>query len=1848
MAVGTKKTIWQMGLDVKDVLAGLRDIATTFQAVQGAFAQGFTVKIDTQQFGSLIDVMSTGFDELGLRLTRAMAHASVDVVNGLGAIDSTLKNISTTSAVNIGTALASSVKTGTTSAVADINKVGAASAKVADQLRATAAGFQAQYNRLGDQGKAHFDERAGPDHERFELQGVGSASQKQNTRQLLQEARDAQTAFGKAKNDQAKLDRGHERDAKKAAKEQNDELKEQEKTHVGIGLKIGKWVVGLSAGILAYRLMRDAVRLLETQFSEFVLLGIKFTEQQELTRASVNGVLSANYKVVDSQGHVVEGAARIAALQRESLKVTNDITEAAKKTNTTVVDMTDAYDLLTEPASRYKLTTEQVLDLTTKTATAARAVGINAKDAATQLGAILQGKGSESKFARTLGLDKVTIDALAGTPALMDKIIAKMTLLGGASAAMDESLAGVQKRFAAVLGPISASIEAPFFAAFKEFTKKAEAFVESPAGQRLFALIGQTGQGIAASLTAAGNAIAGDGANGLDNLIIGLGQSIEWLIKLVEWLARGTKWVLEFVGANRLLIQMLAGLAVIAGMYNLLDNFAKYILAASNGTGLFAGQLKNLIAWLTPAAPAVTALAVAEGGEAVAATGAAAATGGFALALGALASATVIGGIVLLFTVAISWITRYITQVRLATQASKEFANRDFSGAMLSEQRRYNEGDGSQKADAARRMTSIADQTGVDTANLVDQASLKFGLTNIKGAADAYIALNKQRDEYAKKSDAILEKTSDEAVRLRLLSKERGDEADAIKASLQLEQSRQKQTLDNYAELQRQKERDIVLSRETAPGNAMTGFAPTSTVAANDAKARLLAREKSDAEIEGNIQKLKLKQLATNREIAKQEQANKVDLIPLGVPLQHDEPPHATPRIKEDQSSVIRLLEAQAAVATKQDKLEFDRREINAETFYKRQIAREVGLSAAVAKQIQVRLKNYDEETQAQIDTFDVNEQTAKKKQGRHFNQDYSDSQKELLKDNRQTGRNIIQNEGDVHQQKYEGILLDFEDAQAKRSEAFSALLEQYGDGLKSKESAIIGDVGEKVAADFQKGLDNLKRQRPQDDVEYVRQLLMIAEAKRIQPLIIAHAQLNDNLKAEVATEALLNRQQASLAEGFKHGEMSVNSYVAEVLRLRDAQIANQLAMEETNLALRKQITDAPAGPVVDGVKILNQEQLEQVGQLNEKLALIREKLKDIERSAPKMKDIFLGFSGVLDEVGGLLHVFDNMNESVSHVVDTFSKIVKSAEQWYAMIQKVMAVMAIIKVMQGGKGKEKSDAFDAGGNFTGKTTVTDEDTSPETNATSADTAKAIEGLGKAADTTASGFGRMSGAIGAVQGISREVGKVTESTSAMGKSMGMMGGVAMGAGVAISIASAMFEAAVAKNKKTLKDTQDWISAQLASGAATLGDTQAAMIRSRQSAIDTMQKSKAGRAALKDFLPQLDKDLADFANRVKALRKTFTDKLAEANAGSGPFADFWKVLLDLEKTSKEYVDSFEKDTQDWMDAKAKVDELYKLTLQKTKDNLSVEFAGYEQEAINAALKVIDLFDQHKQLLDQLKDLDDQGKQLDEDRTDLAADAAKAAKDLAKEREDNAKKILDIEQQIRDVIMAAANAEADVRTRGVLEAQSTIGQQKARDISGIRNSAADQLRKLRDNLADLLNADAFNQKVIDTNKAFDKRAIALDKQTAALAKQRAALFDQLAINEAQYGVAISIRNIEGALFDVSGSRLQLEIRRGQAEVQQASVKIGTWREVKKLIDSIDTSADAQHMFSVPPGFPQIKVQIGNVTIDNKDQSSNPATITAPGQPGPDSTPHQGGGTTGGGGGTPGDGGYPADGRD
>jgi hypothetical protein len=1844
--LATKKTVYGLELDGSKFLQVLKDIKSGYQDLQKIFASKLTVKIDQAQFADLKKTLSKGFSDLADDFEKSMARSTKQVTAQLRGLSSVIGDMADAAEARLGDGLS---KGGQRGAKAIVDAVGKANAEIKtrfdDQVANTLAGWSSAFDKLSGLAKQRFQDIAsskglgfalsdlvksddkglfqssltrgnftrtiagakGADQMAADLQSqfstaitrkeayyaqIGrldnqfeSASISKDHDYYAQLARNAQSSFSSAmsrkqseyaelqKLDQnfqsamlsrdktyaaeraklsgldqqfrsasnardgrimSQLDREFQQEnATKNKNEGWDKLvtapNEVVDAHNKVAISLAGWGQWLAVNLVTYRIIRDTVREIESLISSFVKSGITFTQNQEKDLDSLRGVLSANFDIVDAQGKQVEGASRLAAIQEKSNSLLQDIRAAAKDTAFSTEDLIQAYEQIAEPAVTYKKNSTDILQLTLSAATAARSLGLNMKDAGTELANLLSGRGGTNKLATGIGISQNDINQLTTTfttrgersAALFDLIQERLNRFAAASSGADQSLTSVEHRFSLIIGELSAGTEAPFFAAFREFVQRAEAFLNSDTAKEFFAVLKGAGQGVLGALQQEGAGLTTGGASGLNAFVIGLGKMLELLVQVFGTIAQVAKGTVEWFGTNQLLVQSMAVLFGIIGGFQVLSSLSQMIQTAAAGSSLLGRAIQALVGWMLPATAATKELTVAE--QALAAQSEAAGFGLKALGAGilTLAAPVALAGIVYFFTYLLEQLAHVIENAKLAKEGMDALKMGDLDTSTAKGRQQLSDGiakgDLHGAAGGASLLTANASArfSALQSAWARIRSEFKLTSTDIAGGYGELIRKQQELD-----SSIAASKVPTQTEDLKKQSEHVKESADSLRdlasasSDASAEARRGNESVLRNAQVQLDKP-----SGQTSDDRFASEFEQTQALKRNELVKQVDSIRKDTEET---------KQFYSETQILLKDMSNatahNAQFVPA--PTSHVEEVKR-PFVDTFQQDVNNFKEQQA-VQAKQDELSVAKRDMLGDEAEQRSEQRELALTAYIEQQLETRRNN--------------------------FAKWLTDNQK-LSNDKRATPDEInkyldsFANQEQTQRAQAQLTDLGVQISQQKRKDTFARLIQEYQTQITAKEDEIVGNIGAKAIAEFDKTFAKLAALRPGDQQQANDQASLLIRMSGMRPQIGARAQNEADVKASASTVQLLTHQETLLGQQFADNELSVNEYVRSLLRLQAAERA-ALTSEYAHLVQKRD--DNTTSP-------------EEIDQINARLADIQARLLLIDDLGAKARAAFTGWSTALGGFSsiarGLFGALDDGTSGVAHnflsVLDTIGSIVSKTQEFLQLIQQIRTALAATKLMD---------------------------------ATSS-VSSASNAAGSAGSTGASGgmFGLSAGATMAIAAV----------------------GFA-----ALNFAIIGFQQAVKIKTDDIKVALDMVTKAFKDGAISAGEALRQVEKVRDEEIRINSNTKSGRAALDNMLPQFQQQIDELEQSIAQIRKSFQDNLTQSNLGSGPFADFAKTLLDLQTQAKNYLDTFTKGTPEYDQAIKDISQLYQNSLKSAKENLNSQELGFESEAISAAQRVVDLSDQHDQLVQQADDLAYQREQLAQQQQQLAHDEAKSARDLEQQRVDKAQQILDLENQIADTIKKAADDEATVRQRGVLAATQTLAQQKATEISNIRNTASLQLDKDQQDLAKLSDWTDFNDQVEQTNEQFAQRTVELGRQSDALNRQQIQLQQQIKLNEIDYDNAIAIANAERAIYGLSFDRYALEVQRGQIDLAQAQTKVRQWQDVDALIQSIVQHGDGV-VFNPPPGFPQIRVTIGDIVIDNSDNSQNSAA-PAPTYPG------------------------------
>jgi hypothetical protein len=217
----------------------------------------------------------------------------------------------------------------------------------------------------------------------------------------------------------------------------------------------------------------------------------------------------------------------------------------------------------------------------------------------------------------------------------------------------------------------------------------------------------------------------------------------------------------------------------------------------------------------------------------------------------------------------------------------------------------------------------------------------------------------------------------------------------------------------------------------------------------------------------------------------------------------------------------------------------------------------------------------------------------------------------------------------------------------------------------------------------------------------------------------------------------------------------------------------------------------------------------------------------------------------------------------------------------------------------------------------------------------------------------------------------------------------------------SFFSGLFKRAAQRTAAELRKTFQEILHEFNAGSATLGESIRRLEQERGNAIRRLSGKKGGRDELKKLLPEFDRALDELRARQQAIFQRFEESLALLRVGSA-FRDVAAEVRALIRQYREYVDAG--------GDLARANEFLSLSLANLREQSAIELAEAEERAIRDALRLNDLLRERQELVAQTEE--------DERR---------------------------------------------IRSRGVLERQRTVAQDKAAEIEAVRRRRDERLAEL-----------------------------------------------------------------------------------------------------------------------------------------------------------------------------------------
>lgn len=1630
--------------------------------------------------------------------------------------------------------------------------------------------------------------------------------------------------YDKAKKVTAESEKQAKQGGATAANEHNKALKEQEAQHLknnkaindylGTQKSIGEQALAHLATLAQWYVMYNLVRTVVTEitgaFRSLVSSGVEYTKMQELQQLGLQGILSESYDLVDNQGHQLTGATQLAVLQGESVKQWQQLQGASLAVVGSTADLVQIYSGILPFASRLGKSLAEVQDMTKGAAVASQLLGISFADARSALTALLQGRAlTKNRFTGMLGLTKEDVaDASTRWDIIMKKLGQFNALADDAQHTFGASMESF-KEYAAMVG---AAFVGPAMAAFSTWVKQitdgmfglneiTKKWGANDQFKLFLSQVGEAAKELLEPLMTLNKEMTDQAGGSAAKWLQGIVTLLQPFVVLIEYVVRGTVAIIDFASANKLLIEgitlLVAGLTAlsilknIAGSLNTLVNaggIAAKVFSVFGIEVLGAAKVTTIATTATIAnTEALVAEEVVTKTVTVTTTAAGAAMEALTRGIKLLAASTAIGAVVVAFGFLIAKLIDFIQKGKDARVVADDLARGNTPKALLDnaalKDKQPNKW-ASNIADAALQDAQSVHDTELDSASLI--------VAKKKEEHAALIAISDETSKITSKTGQITEADKARLVvlndqRAAIIKGQNEDQANRDRVASDVAQLAEMRDMavKKRQDAKRLRQEADTTEKKDLPQTAEGGDVIIAIVATQRAQAQANEDEsKALDEQADKLQRVKdwLDKInvahATNDDF--ENKPKKVDV--------EEKDPH--PKLFDTTTGELEQQKAIDVQIAAEDKLKRDRHEITEEQFKNNDIIRRKFIIVLERQWYATRLQDL-ENYQAEVDKF--NEKHAKT------------PEKIIPQEDIDQKRKAIELAMVAGTAKANAAIAGDESADILAKEKFQKLIDTFKAAAIKEGHAIADDVGEHAVDVWKqqiKILEDFAKEHSLDPDQQAQLDLARQNSEDKEGPLRAKTDLQAAMKEDTRIIAERDAEEKLLQKQFDNNTISVNKYAAGMQRVRAEQVQ---AIQDAQVRLlqdRQRLTTNIDG-TAKAPELIDQDKL------NANIATfdaLNQRLEGMKTRATLVHDAMNSMVTVMSGFTGFLNNFDVMGEKLHFILDTLTGMVSTAQSFIKLMSDLRAFAGIAKqIFAGASG---SDSGGGGGNSLGSMI-------------SAGSTLAGIGGSAALATPLAGGGMI--AAGGVSGATVGGSGIAAGTT-LGLSATAWTGVGAAAAVAVYVGIKLYQRAVKKHTEAIEKGMKDITDAVDNGSITLGESQKVLADQRAAQVTEQSKSKAGRKALQNTQAEYDATQAAIVKKQQEAMDSFKAKLVDAQMGSGPFADFGRMLMSLQTESQDFLKNFTVGSKQYADALTLIAQNYQAALQKARDDLQVQMQSNNLEAISQAESVISLLDAREQLWSQLADQQQSLLDLQDQRTQLATDEAKSATDMAKERADNAKQLLDLEKQIADVMKKAADDELTVRQKGVLEAQNTVAESKGHDISQIRDDARTSITGLQDQESQIETETQLEQKITDANKAFAKRTVELDKQDASIRKQIASTEKQIGLNAINLDTAQRIASLEGGIFDIGGDIYSLEQKRGDLEVIQAKARVKGWGEVKALIDNMsDTAAGIK--FTPPAGFPNLAITIGDVNVTGV--VDNSVTTGSPSSPTPADPPPPGG---------------------
>lgn len=1628
-------------------------------------------------------------------------------------------------------------------------------------------------------------------------------------------------SYGKNTNLEAlRSEVGERQKALNLQKSLSNESERALKINRGIGSSIADSAFKLAKWLIFFRLVRDAMMLIEAGVRKVFRAGLEYVRLMETQTLGLQATMAEHFTVTDTYtAKTLAGVEKLNALQGVSEVQWRRLQAASLAVVGQTSDLVMLYSSILPFASKLGKGLEDALEMTKATAIAASLMDVSFQDARSAIVSLMQGRYlSRNRLVTMLGFDKKTLQEMKGTPQLFTAI---MDALGPFAAMADRAqntLSALSETFNEFLGYIGKEFEAPFVKAFKTMVRSIQGMLFElrngmnnemtlrPEVLAIFLTIREAVKNAVEPLEAFGAELNNVGGKSINRVIFGISNFLRVLMQVAVWVAKVGMAITKFISENEFaLFWGAAGLAI-WGFINAITRLGVAFDVAVVKGGGFTAQLLSIV-FSTKAAAASTqeaSLIVDAYGNKIVAAGAKTSAAGKLIG-SALASFAKGFGIMLVISAIVALTAKIMENVAAWDRAKKSKqafeSGNAFTGRALTEKKR-NEGNYDDRvkqhtadvSDATRAFhkkltdergfgmsaqavgdyreiarTAIATLKTIDVEEKKIEEASKARLQARRALADSSVRLSEAEIASLKKVADEQDTITQGATSSVLLYRERVDKAEqALSEGLALFSASKDDAERMWQEL------DYLKSNDDGDYSKMSA-----SQAESAKKGRIEFYEKKQKTLQYTIDKSKQKVNEFRAAMDEVERYKlRANLDPSGASLTEGDEDGKKPE-RTTRSTVL------------EERIRERREQFERESELERRQA-EMGIKSeedALKAVSELRLVYFAEEMDLQRQRLEENvrwrDENFELFKGDQIEQtkilqDYENERAQIKRD-MVTVSSDTSRDGYNQMREWYQKQLASEDLLAETREKY---LKEY---VRASE-----DAGEMAGALLDKQIREAERKlegnalATDSQKDQMRQLVELF--RQIRPYVVQLAKADRQIELVDSQMRALNTRLEVNSRLFENGAMSATDYYQSLYAGRQAELALN-RQKQSALGSRRDTLKSMAsnnGKLADMVELSTVES-----------DLVQLKAREIELLGPalELRDVYQAWDDTLKHSLGFLSLFKEM----SMIPNIFASATKGAESLAGTIKGLKSL--------GGSLKNLSDK--GGGGIGGLFA-------------------AFAGMKSSKDTGAA-YNPQDSVDGGVDGTGEAIGKagagMLSSLGGIAKSIPIFGAAI---GAAIGIASAIFDAQVKKMKKTIENGIESLKIGMEDGTTTLGEGYAAMQRQRDEAVRKYGQSKAGRKALTELLPQFDDEIRALQQKIKDIRKSFEEQMASTMAGRGPFGDFWNDLMAFQVKAKEYMETFTSGTSEWVEAQQNVNQLFGRLLEDARQGWLSQMMDFEGEAISSQERVLDLMDEQlalsKQQVDLVKqrhslthDLIDTQEELNgvgEEREDLRQERIDAEKDLLDAQLKRAKDILNLEKQIRDIMVEAAEKESEIRRRGVLEAQLSVAEQKASEISKVRNDATEEVAKLRAELVGLKSdrdaEDGYGKRVkslAKSEKDLSKKVHSLEDklkdlqdQFGDIDDQSRKLQEQQALNDIKLRGAKEVAAIENDMFGLSMDRLSLEQRRQELDIARATEHVREWKQVRDLIDTIMQTSNGW-TFNPPEGFPVIRIQVGDINIDN-----------------------------------------------